>query len=78
MTGEVTLTGRVLPIGGVKAKLLAAHRLGLTEIVLPAKNERDLDDLPDTVRDALVVHLVDDVREVLAIALAADDDRGNG
>ena len=78
MTGEVTLTGRVLPIGGVKAKLLAAHRLGLTEIVLPAKNERDLDDLPDTVRDALVVHLVDDVRDVLAIALAADDDRGNG
>ena len=51
MTGEVTLAGRVLPIGGVKQKLLAAHRAGLTEVIIPARNEPDLDDLPDEVRD---------------------------
>ncbi len=61
MTGEVSLTGRVLPIGGVKQKLLAAHRAGLTEVILPARNEPDLDDVPVAVREALTVHLVDDV-----------------
>ncbi|MET0901609.1 MAG: endopeptidase La [Acidimicrobiales bacterium] len=71
MTGEVTLSGRVLPIGGVKQKLLAAHRAGLTEVILPARNGPDLDDLPDEVRDAMTVHLVDDVSEVLSLALAA-------
>ena len=71
MTGEVTLAGRVLPIGGVKQKLLAAHRAGLTEVVLPRRNEADLDDVPEAVRADLVVHLVDDVREVLEVALAA-------
>ena len=70
MTGEVTLSGRVLPIGGVKQKVLAAHRFGLTEVILPARNEPDLDDLPDAVRDAMTVHLVDDVAEVLELALA--------
>ena len=70
MTGEVTLQGRVLPIGGVKQKLLAAHRAGLTEVLLPARNEADLDDLPDAVRAALTIHLVDDVADVLRIALA--------
>jgi len=69
MTGEVTLQGRVLPIGGVKQKLLAAHRLGLTEIVIPARNEADLDDLPAEVRDDLTVHLVHDVTEVIERAL---------
>ena len=69
MTGEVTLQGRVLPIGGVKQKLLAAHRAGLTEVILPARNGRDLEDLPDEVRDELTIHLVDDVRDVLDIAL---------
>ena len=49
MTGEVTLQGRVLPIGGVKQKLLAAHRAGLTEVILPARNEPDLDDVPEQV-----------------------------
>ena len=58
MTGEVTLSGRVLPIGGVKQKVLAAHRAGLTEVVLPARNEPDLDDLPEAVREAMTVHLV--------------------
>jgi ATP-dependent Lon protease len=69
MTGEVTLQGTVLPIGGVKQKLLAAHRAGLTEIILPSRNEGDLDDLPASVRQAMTIHLVRDVREVLAQAL---------
>jgi ATP-dependent Lon protease len=69
MTGEVTLQGRVLPIGGVKQKLLAAHRAGLTDVVIPLDNEPDLDDVPEQVLDALHVHPVKDVREVLAIAL---------
>ena len=69
MTGEISLTGRVLPIGGVKQKLLAAHRLGLTEIFLPARNGPDLDDLPAEVREVLTVHLVDDVADIVAAAL---------
>ncbi len=69
MTGEVSLTGRVLPIGGVKQKLLAAHRAGLAEVILPARNEPDLDDVPAAVRDALTIRLVDDVAEVLEHAL---------
>jgi len=69
MTGEVSLTGRVLPIGGVKQKLLAAHRAGLTTVLIPSRNEPDLDDVPATVREALTVRLVSDVREVLELAL---------
>ena len=69
MTGEVTLQGKVLPIGGVKQKLLAAHRAGLTEVILPARNEADLDDLPESVRKALTIHLASDVRQVLDWAL---------
>src|SRR5204863_8252618 len=69
MTGEVTLQGRVLPIGGVKQKVLAAHRAGLTDIVLPARNGPDLDDVPQAVRDAVRFHLVDDIAEVLGLAL---------
>ncbi len=69
MTGEVTLQGRVLPIGGVKQKVLAAHRAGLKEVVLPARNEGDVDDVPEQVREQIAFHLVDDVSEVLAIAL---------
>ena len=57
MTGEVTLQGKVLPIGGVKQKVLAAHRAGLTEVILPARNEADLDDVPEAVREAMTVHL---------------------
>jgi ATP-dependent Lon protease len=70
MTGEVSLTGRVLPIGGVKQKLLAAHRAGITTIVLPKRNEPDLDDVPQSVLEELTVHLATDVREVLDVALA--------
>jgi ATP-dependent Lon protease len=69
MTGEVTLQGRVLPIGGVKQKVLAAHRAGLKEVILPARNEGDLDDVPEQVRDEMTFELADDVAEVLAIAL---------
>ena len=69
MTGEVTLQGRVLPIGGVKQKLLAAHRAGLTTVVLPVRNEADLDDVPELVLADLDVRLVADVRDVLAGAL---------
>jgi ATP-dependent Lon protease len=69
MTGEVSLTGRVLPIGGVKQKLLAAHRAGLTEVIIPARNGPDLDDLPAEIREQLTVHQVSDVADVLALAL---------
>ena len=69
MTGEVSLTGRVLPIGGVKQKLLAAHRAGLTTILIPKRNEPDLDDVPESVLEELTVHPVSDVREVLELAL---------
>lgn len=69
MTGEVTLQGRVLPIGGVKQKILAAHRAGLKEVILPARNEADLEDLPRSVRDEMEIHLVEDVARVLELAL---------
>ena len=69
MTGEVSLTGRVLPIGGVKQKLLAAHRAGLTTVLIPQRNEPDLDDVPAEVLAKLDVHPVSDVREVLELAL---------
>ncbi len=69
MTGEVSLTGRVMPIGGLKQKLLAAQRAGLTEVYVPRRNEPDLDDVPADVLQAVQVHLVSDVREILATAL---------
>jgi ATP-dependent Lon protease len=69
MTGEVSLTGRVLPIGGLKQKLLAAHRAGITTVLIPKRNEPDLEDVPENVRAALEVHPVSDVREVLDLAL---------
>jgi ATP-dependent Lon protease len=70
MTGEVTLQGRVLPIGGVKQKVLAAHRAGLTEVVLPERNGPDLEDVPDEVREAMTFHLAATVADVLAPALS--------
>ncbi|MCB0077293.1 MAG: endopeptidase La [Anaerolineales bacterium] len=70
MTGEVTLRGRVLPVGGIKQKVLAAYRAGLDTIILPRRNEADLDDLPAEVREAIRFVLVDDVGEVLSHALA--------
>ena len=69
MTGEVTLQGKVLPIGGVKQKVLAAHRAGLTEVILPERNGPDLDDVPEELRNEMTFHLVDDVQDAVAIAL---------
>ncbi|GGR56747.1 ATP-dependent Lon protease [Nocardioides luteus] len=70
MTGEVSLSGRVLPIGGLKQKLLAAQRAGLTEVFVPQRNEPDLDEVPDEVKQALQINLVSDVRDVVRGALA--------
>ena len=82
MTGEVSLTGRVLPIGGVKQKLLAAHRAGITTVLIPQRNEPDLDDVPAEVLEKLDVHTMGDVRDVLALALelgrAGSPGRGGG
>jgi ATP-dependent Lon protease len=69
MTGEVTLQGLVLPIGGVKQKVLAAHRMGLTEVILPKRNEKDIDDVPQSVREKMTFHFASRVGEVLEFAL---------
>jgi ATP-dependent Lon protease len=69
MTGEITLRGKVLPIGGVKEKLLAAHRFGLKTIILSKENEKDLVEIPEEVRDDLTIHTVDTIDEVLTLAL---------
>jgi ATP-dependent Lon protease len=73
MTGEVTLQGRVLPIGGLKQKVMAAQAAGLTEVILPVRNEPDLDDLPADVRNGMQFHPVESVDEVLALALQPSD-----
>jgi ATP-dependent Lon protease len=73
MTGEVTLQGRVLPIGGVKQKVLAAHRAGLKEVILPARNEADFDDVPESIRGEIILHAVERVSEVLSLALEANE-----
>jgi ATP-dependent Lon protease len=70
MTGEITLRGKVLPIGGVKEKVLAAHRAGMKTIILPKDNEKDLADIPKSVMDVLEIHMVREMGEVLKIALA--------
>jgi ATP-dependent Lon protease len=69
MTGEITLRGKVLPIGGLKEKLLAAHRAGIFEAVMPKGNEKDLADLPENLRTAMRLHFVDQMDDVLKIAL---------
>jgi ATP-dependent Lon protease len=73
MTGEVTLQGLVLPIGGVKQKVLAAHRMGLKEVILPKRNEKDIDDVPESVRNEMTFHLAGRVEDVLKFALEAKD-----
>jgi ATP-dependent Lon protease len=75
MTGEITLSGRVLPIGGVKEKILGAVRAGITTIVLPKENEADLEDLPDDIRQRLTIHLVDRLGEALAHTLRGGEFR---
>ena len=69
MTGEITLRGRALPIGGLKEKVLGAHRAGIKEIILPKANEADIEDVPEEVRNVLKFHPVETLSEVLAIAL---------
>jgi ATP-dependent Lon protease len=69
MTGEITLRGKVLPIGGLKEKLLAAHRAGIFEVILPKDNEKDLADIPENLRNAMKLQFVDTMDEVLRIAL---------
>jgi ATP-dependent Lon protease len=70
MTGEITLQGQVLPIGGVKQKVLAAHRMGLTEVILPKRNGPDLDDVPERVRNEMTFHLADTYADVAEVAFA--------
>ncbi len=72
MTGELTLTGRVLPIGGLKEKILGAVRAGITEIILPHENEADLEDIPEDVQEMLTFHLVETLDEVMAVALKGE------
>jgi ATP-dependent Lon protease len=74
MTGEITLRGRVLPIGGVKEKLLAAHRHGVRDVIIPKDNEKDLVDVPENIRQDLKIHSVQSMDEVLRFALAGDVD----
>jgi ATP-dependent Lon protease len=69
MTGEITLRGQVLPIGGLKEKILAAHRVGLKTVIIPKRNEQDLDDIPEEVRDSLKFVLADCVDQVFEAAL---------
>jgi ATP-dependent Lon protease len=69
MTGELTLTGRVLPIGGIKEKVLGAVRAGIREIILPAENEAEIEDIPEAVRETLTLHLVHELDDVLAAAM---------
>jgi ATP-dependent Lon protease len=76
MTGEITLRGKVLPIGGVKEKVLAAHRAGLKQVILPRRNEPDLDDVPEEVRKSISFTLADSVDDVLKAALQAAPRRG--
>ena len=69
MTGEITLRGRVLPVGGIKDKLLAAHRVGVSTVLIPKDNEKDIEDLPEDVRAAMAIQLVETIDEVLSLAL---------
>ncbi len=69
MTGEITLRGKVLPVGGIKDKVLAAYRSGIREVILPVENEKDLEDIPEDVRNAIQFHLVKDMDEVIPVAL---------
>ena len=76
MTGEITLRGRVLPIGGLKEKVLGAHRAGITHVILPRDNEADIDDVPEEVRKTLTFHTVENLEQVLAVALVKEKDQG--
>jgi ATP-dependent Lon protease len=76
MTGELTLTGRVLPIGGVKEKVLGAVRAGIREIILPLDNEADIEDIPEDVQGTLTFHFVETLDEVVGVALRGEPAKG--
>jgi len=78
MTGELTLTGRVLPIGGVKQKVLGAHRAGIREVILPAENEAHLEDIPEEVQEELTFHFVEELDQVIGIAMSGDPEDADG
>jgi ATP-dependent Lon protease len=78
MTGEITLRGRILPVGGIKMKVLAAHRAGLTTVILPKRNERDLDDVPEEIRNAMQFILVDRIDEAIDIGLTRSENSAGG
>jgi ATP-dependent Lon protease len=69
MTGEISLRGRVMPVGGIKEKLLAAHRAGIRHVLVPAKNRRDLEDIPQDIQDQLQVTLISSMEEILPLVL---------
>jgi ATP-dependent Lon protease len=69
MTGEISLRGRVLPVGGIKEKLLAAHRAGIRHVLIPSKNRRDLDDVPADIRDQVKITMISTIDEVLPLVL---------
>jgi len=69
MTGEITLRGDVLPVGGIKEKVLAAVRAGITEVILPHINEKDVVDIPEDIRERITLHYVRDIREALTTAI---------
>jgi ATP-dependent Lon protease len=73
MTGEISLRGRVLPVGGVKDKILAAARAGVKTVLIPRRNEKDLVDVPDDVREELEIRLVDTIDEAIGIALEPEE-----
>ena len=73
MTGEVTLRGRILPVGGIKEKILAAHRAGIREVILPSRNEKDLEEVPEEVLADLELHPVDHMSDALRLAIRDDD-----
>jgi ATP-dependent Lon protease len=72
MTGEITLRGKVLPIGGLKEKLMAAHRHGILEVIVPADNQKDLPDIPENIRNVMTLHFVESMDQVLKIALETE------
>jgi ATP-dependent Lon protease len=76
MTGELTLTGRVLPIGGLKEKVLGAVRAGIKEIILPMDNEADIEDIPADVQERLTFHLVETLDEVVSVAFVGEPTKG--
>lgn len=78
MTGEITLRGRILPVGGIKMKVLAAHRAGLTTVILPKRNARDLDDVPEEIRNAMQFILVDRIDEAIDIGLTRSENSVRG